>query len=147
MKALNDLEKGWIREALRKYQQNKQLIEAACRRYSIASVFVWQPSPAYKYDLKYHRFSRPGAQRNEAYGYVDMARAAQAGELGQNFLWCAALQENETECLYVDNRHYSGKFARKLAEAIATMSAERNLLRAPQTVSFGDGSARAQGSD
>lgn len=142
--ALNEDEKRWIGEALFKYKQNKQLIEAACDRFSIAPIFVWQPSPAYKYDLKYHRFSRPGAQRNEAYGYIDMARVAQSGELGPNFLWCADLQEEEKDCLYVDNRHYSGKFGRKLAEAISRLCTERDLLKPRKSVQFEDSSAPNQ---
>jgi hypothetical protein len=45
-----------------------------------------------------------------------------------DFLWCADLQENEHECLYVDMVHYNAKLAKKLAEEICRLCLERHLL-------------------
>ena len=113
---------------LNRYLTNKVIIEGICRELGITPVFVWQPSPGYKYDLKYHLFAQadyPG----QAFAYESLAKIARNRDLGSSFLWCADLQENEQECLYVDAAHYSAKFARKLANAIADMITARGLLK------------------
>jgi hypothetical protein len=39
---------------MERYLTNKRQITAICRDYGVAPVFVWQPTPAYKYDLDHH---------------------------------------------------------------------------------------------
>lgn len=48
--------------------------------------------------------------------------------LGDNFLWCADMQERLQEPLYVDRVHYSAKMSEMLAAAIANFLLERNIL-------------------
>jgi GDSL-like lipase/acylhydrolase family protein len=122
------------RQSLKRYLANKELIEAICNRHSITPVFVWQPVPSYKYDLKLHLFAMPAYDptawlyKMQKLAYEEMAKTSKENDLGKTFLWCADLQEDEKECVYVDGHHYTAKFARKLAETIAQMMAARGLV-------------------
>jgi hypothetical protein len=118
-----------LRQFLEKYQRNKALIEGVCRQFSVTPIFVWQPVPDYKYDMRYHLFTKPNTYRNHVAGYSEMAKLAGAGSLGTNFLWCADIQEHEKECVYVDVHHYTARFAKKFAEIIFQMCVDRGLLR------------------
>ncbi len=119
-----------LRAIWERYQVNVKLIQAVCRELGIAPVFVWQPIPSYKYDTKYHLFwLSPEDYQYHAQGYSAMEALSVAGFLGTNFLWCADLQQDEKECVYVDVHHYTAKFSRKLADAVCRMSLERGLLK------------------
>ena len=118
-----------LQAVLRRYQQNKKLIEGACREFGLTPVFVWQPVPSYQYETRYHMFwPSPETYQNQAKGYAEMERICKAGTLGDNFLWCANLQQEEKECVYVDVHHYTAKFTKKLAEAACQMCVERRLV-------------------
>ncbi|MCX7964804.1 MAG: SGNH/GDSL hydrolase family protein [Candidatus Sumerlaea chitinivorans] len=110
------------------YRRNKQQIEAVAKSVGCAVLFVWQPIPAYKCDLRYHPFGHRGKKMFSVYGYPIMEELHRKGELGDNFLWAADLQEGLTEPLYVDQVHYTSAFAKRIAEFIAPHIAER-LLR------------------
>jgi hypothetical protein len=113
------------------YRENKLMIESLCAAHGVAPVFVWQPIPCYNYDLKYFPwYHHEKAYRDElkAVGYTEMRALYDRGALGTNFLWCADLQADEHECLYVDFYHYTAKFSEKFGEAIAALSLERGLL-------------------
>jgi len=114
------------------YRENKLMIESLCAAHGVAPVFVWQPIPCYNYDLKYFPWYHHAAQIDNyelhGVGYPQMRALYDRGVLGTNFLWCADLQADEHECLYVDLYHYTAKFSEKFAEAIAALSLERGLL-------------------
>ena len=113
-----------------RYQRNVKVIEATCREFGVAPIFVWQPVPSYKYDTKYHLFYlSPEAYQNQAKGYLEMAELHKQGTLGPHFLWCADLQQDKKECLYVDNHHYTAKFAKELAGHVVALCRERGLLK------------------
>lgn len=116
-----------VDQALQKYQKNKELIEVLCRQFKITPVFVWQPVPGYKYDLKYHLFAGKNPFSQLTYAYSQLAKVP-AERLGSNFIWAANLQENEKECLYVDANHYAAKFCKKIGGFITDTVALRKLL-------------------
>jgi len=128
-----------IRANLERYVSKKGLIEAICKQFGILPLFVWQPIADYNYDLKYHLFANPGDDtKRQSFVYSEMANMYQAGLLGENFLWCADMQQNDKECLYVDRHHYTAKFANRFANAIAGAIKDKQLLqhaRAPQSLS------------
>lgn len=112
-----------IRPVIDRYLDNKRQIEALCRAYAIRSLFVWQPTPAYKYDLSHHvalshHFGLGGHERSGV-GCGLMAERLKSQPLGDNFLWLADIQENECRPLYVDNMHYTSEFSRRIAQHIA----------------------------
>jgi hypothetical protein len=110
------------------YLANKQLVEAVCHQWGIRPIFVWQPHPCYQYDAKYHLFIQPRKHWPSAMAtYDEMGKLHESGQLGKDFLWCADLQKDEKECLYVDNVHYTAKFSSKLAETISAMCFKQGL--------------------
>ena len=119
-----------VQPILDRYQRNLKLIESACREFRVTPVFVWQPVPSYKYDTKLHLFyESPNPYQNHTRGYPIMERTYKDGTLGKHFLWGADLQQAETECLYVDNHHYTARFAKKFAEQVCLMCSEHGLFK------------------
>jgi hypothetical protein len=117
---------------INRYLTNKKIIEAICDRYKIQPIFVWQPVPTYKYDLNYHSFSYEGEDLeriyriNKVYKYF-AEYTKRPKEI--NFFWCADMQEELKEPLYIDNTHYSAKMSEMFASYIANLLIERNLLK------------------
>jgi hypothetical protein len=119
----------WIR--------NKQYIEAMAARYGTEPVFVWQPVPTYKYDLKYHfLYAEETRAPGERFPYDDIgfAYALMNGHrnriTGTRFLWLADIQEQKQENLYIDRVHYTAAFSREIARRIfAFLESERLLCR------------------
>lgn len=109
------------------YCHSKALLEHTCRHFGVMPVFVWQPVPGYKYDLRYHQFVTPDRFRGQHDFYVRMARRVEDQQLGDNFLWCADIQQTAQECLYVDSFHYSARMTRLLARAIVEQGRERGI--------------------
>ena len=92
------------------YINNVALIQTSCRRFDVTPLFVWQPIPGYKYDMKYHLFAAPDQYEHHGRVYAEMATRLSQHDLGtceKYFLWCADIQDGETECLYVDSHHYT----------------------------------------
>jgi hypothetical protein len=118
-----------VTRTLAQFQSNKSLIESICDGSGITPLFVWQPVPTYQYNTNYHLFLQyPETFRNHAAGYPQMEQRWKDRKLGGHFIWCADLQRDETECLYVDATHYSGKFSKKLAQAIVQRGVQSGLL-------------------
>lgn len=119
-----------ITKVINRYLENKKLIERVSGAYNVTPVFVWQPIPLYKYDLKYHLFAEGGFERHtySKYGYPQMAKFNESGSVGENFLWCADIQEEIKEPLYLDKVHYTAKMSQKLAKTISDLLVKRNLL-------------------
>ena len=119
-----------IERILARYIDNKKIIDAISSEFGCQAIFVWQPIPYYKYDLQYHVFKDVKADLDWgklAKGYLLMAEHSQTDSLGDNFLWCADIQEKMHEPLYVDAVHYSAGFSRYLAEYIVNSMIERHL--------------------
>ena len=95
------------------------------------SLFVWQPIPHYKYNLKLHGLmdSEFSTQHFAPYIYKKMERTRKNTEMGGNFLWLADIQENATEMYYVDRVHYNPALSEKVAAVIA--SRIQNELKLP----------------
>lgn len=116
-----------IDRVISRYLKNKNLIEAIAKGYNIKPIFVWQPIPLYKYDLKYHLFAEGGFDRHtySKYGYPQMAKLNEGGSLGNDFLWCADIQEWIEEPLYLDKVHYTAEMSQKLAKKITELLTEK----------------------
>jgi lysophospholipase L1-like esterase len=110
-----------IAGVIARYRRNKRMIEALAAAYGVRPIFVWQPMPTYRYDLKFHAFHPDGFGRVEITraGYPEMARIAKTEDFGSDFVWCADIQEGRHEELYIDLVHYSPKMARRVAGCIA----------------------------
>jgi lysophospholipase L1-like esterase len=113
----------------RRYLRNRDLIAAMARAYGVKTVFVWQPVPTYKYDLKYHPFRADlaGVHDFSHMGYETMAQLRQTSPPPTNELWLADMQETAHELLYVDAVHYSPKMCERIASEIERFLRERSL--------------------
>lgn len=109
-----------LQKVIDRYYLNAEMIEAESKALGIQTLLVWQPVPMYAYDLKYHPFIQNGfgdfayAKR----GYPLMAEAA-SKRRPDDFLWCADMQKDLHEPLYVDAVHYSPKMTGMVAGCIA----------------------------
>ncbi|MFQ5646625.1 MAG: SGNH/GDSL hydrolase family protein [bacterium] len=120
-----------VKKVCRRYFENKKIIEAVSRAYGVRPVFVWQPVPTYKYDLKYHLFAGAGdflGHNYSKFGYPLMADLARKKPLGKNFFWLADFQEDLREPLYVDQIHYRASMNRMLADKICQMLSAGNFF-------------------
>lgn len=115
------------------YLENKKIIEGVAKAYQVSPIFVWQPVPNYQYDLQYYLFSANGetdfdAHNYAKYGYSQMAEIWRQEKLGNNFFWCADMQEGIKEPLYVDKVHYTAAMSKNFAELIGGLLVERGFL-------------------
>jgi len=122
-------EKAMMAAAAARYAENKKLLEAICAGSRIQPVFVWQPVPYYKYDLDCHPFKKGEfSTKLRAGRYEAMAGFVRDHPLGDDFLWCADIQDGVKEMLYVDGFHYSAAMNDRLARAITGLMRERGLF-------------------
>jgi hypothetical protein len=106
---------------LARYRRNQEMIRSLGQQFGVAVLFVWQPTPTYKYDLRHHLFATAdlqGHQRSGA-GYAAARKKYDEGALGADLVWCADIQEGVQAPLYVDAVHYTARLGKMLAECIA----------------------------
>jgi hypothetical protein len=122
-----------IAGVIARYLNNKKLTEAVARDYGTRAVFVWQPIPLYKYDLHHHLFATSdfGSNFFARYGYRYMADRMDEASVQGNFLWCADIQENLAEPLYVDKVHYTARMSALVASTISDGLVGHGLLGDP----------------
>ncbi len=115
-----ELDPAAIDRIVRRYLENKRLIESASAAYGVTPVFVWQPVPMYRYDARDHLFAGRGffGTTHVRGGYAAMAAFVRDHPIGGNFVWLADVQEDLHEPLYVDIVHYAPRFPARLAALI-----------------------------
>jgi hypothetical protein len=110
-----------VDKVLARYRRNQEMIRTIARQFGVSVLFVWQPTPTYKYDLRHHLFAGAdlqGHQRSGA-GYAAAYEKYTEGAFGTDFAWCADIQEGVEAPLYVDAVHYTARLGKMLAECIA----------------------------
>ncbi|MGB7912390.1 MAG: SGNH/GDSL hydrolase family protein [Desulfobaccales bacterium] len=114
-----------------RYMQNKKIIAACAKAYDIKLFFVWQPAPTYKYDLKYHLFPPDpvGPINYLKFAYRRMEKLNQQGLLGNDFIWCADIQEGKKENFYTDSTHYSATMSKLVAADIVQGMQKSGLFK------------------
>lgn len=115
-----------LQSVIKRYCSNKKMIDAIAESMNVNTLFVWQPVPWYKYDLKYHF---KGKLKQSAQGYPLMKEHLQIYSLGKNFLWSADIQENIDGPGYVDLVHYNAKLTQMLARHIAQHITHTDILQ------------------
>ena len=124
-----NINKSDITKVIKRYIENKKIIEAIAKAYAVKTVFVWQPVSSYKYDLSYHLFASTNLlDKYLQYGYRNMEEIVKNKSLGENFLWIADMQENLHKPLYIDKVHYSAEMSEMVAVNIGNLLLEHNLL-------------------
>jgi hypothetical protein len=122
-----------IREVIDRYISNKKIAEGVAAAFHIKAYFVWQPTPLYKYDLKNHPRISIESHRRARYGYPAMAAYVKAHEMGDDFDWCADIQEDLHTPLYVDIMHYNLAGNRLVADCVVSGLLQSGIFgRAPE---------------
>ncbi len=118
--------------AVGRWRANRRLAAAVAREFEVVPLFVWQPSPAYQYDLEHHLFrenrwlfAHRGPAHAPGYRLMDALRNESPELSADDFLWLADLHLGRSEPLYVDTFHYTAAFSREIAERIAAALAPR----------------------
>jgi lysophospholipase L1-like esterase len=112
------------------YRRNRAITEAICRGHDVVPIFVWQPIPAYAYDLKFFPwYDGQKMHQLHSVGYPKMKSVLDQGLLGNHFLWCADLSRDQQECLYMDVHHYTARFSKRIGEHIVEQALYRGLIK------------------
>jgi hypothetical protein len=104
---------------VRRWVENREMIERVASDFAVRTLFVWQPIPFYRYDLRYHLFPEEGLRPPRSTAGYDLMRARFEGASDPHLLWLADLQEGRHENFYVDGYHYTSAFSRTIAAEIA----------------------------
>jgi len=117
-------------ERLERYLANRRLITATASAWGVRTLFVWQPVPTYRYDLRFHLFGERDFEKNHyaGFGYARLAERLRREPPAGDFLWAADLQDGVREPLYVDQVHYTAAFSRHIGEEIGRALVERGLV-------------------
>jgi hypothetical protein len=126
---LTDIETDAI---IDRWLANRRQIEAVCDAFGCRSAFIWQPTPAYKYDLSRHialayHGSLHGHERAGPFYERMQVRLGDRWNYG-NLIWLADIQEGRNDPLYLDTVHYTAGFSRVIAEKIAAELIAREML-------------------
>lgn len=134
-------EKRVLQVVVDRYFANMRMIESIAKTYGVNSLFVVQPVPTYKYDLRYHLFAKGGFGRHSlaknGYEYIQN-KLHDAPKMPQ-ILWLADIQDGIEKPLYLDQVHYTAE----MCELIAGKIADR--LEADDVVDVRKSSALAAG--
>src|SRR5262249_28258331 len=106
-----------IRRVIERYLTNKAMAQGIAAEFGIEAIFVWQPVPLYRYDLRLHPFPILAQHRRHRYGYPMMAEYVRRHEM-KNLVWCADLGGGASAMVYSDQVHSLAPFNRKIAECI-----------------------------
>ncbi len=119
-----------IKTVVERYLKNKTIVELIGKNFNVETVFIWQPVPTYKYDLKYHIFAGKGFGRflSSKYGYKFMEEYVKKHNLGTHFLWLADIQQDMKKPLYIDIDHYSPEMSSEIAKYIYNFLISKNLF-------------------
>lgn len=119
-----------VTHVIDRYLANTRLIEAVAQGYGVDVAFVWQPIPLYKYHLEKEQMAKfeYGTNLFARYGYRVIHKRLADYHPDRNFIWCADIQEDHHEPLYVDRVHYTARMTHLLANAIADAIVERGLV-------------------
>jgi len=119
------------RRICERYLRNKGIIGGMAGARGVKTVFVWQPVPTYKFDLKFHPFSQSTSFAEHLFagtGHRQMAQIRQTNAGAAEVLWLADMQENAREQLYVDAVHYTAKMCGRIGVEIARFMREQSMI-------------------
>lgn len=119
-----------VKHIVARYLENKRLIEAQAQACNVSTLFVWQPSPDYKFDLKNHPYPPLDFSVVSRPTYEEMEKTVKASspQFKSNFLWLADIQEQATEPCYIDNTHYRATLCKTIGTIIGKTLVDRKLI-------------------
>ena len=116
-----------------RYVANKKIISSTAKAFGVSSYFVWQPVPTYNYDDSFHLFKDTDYKehKNTVTGYPAMRAVYDRDEMGDDFIWCADIQENAQKALYVDLIHYTANFSKEISGCILNALRDHRVASMP----------------
>ena len=93
---------------------------ALSEEFGVKTAFVWQPIPFYRYDLAYHPF-RDTVPIWRSPGHVPATAKSKhctRHSMGDDFVWCAGIQDGVKEQPPTDSVHYTNPMNRRVAQCI-----------------------------
>jgi hypothetical protein len=116
---------------IERYLANRRIIASSAAAWGVRTLFVWQPVPTYKYDLRYHLTGDLdfGPNNYARFGYARMAARLLRDPGAPDLLWAADLQEGARAPLYVDQVHYTAATCALLAGEVGRALLARGILR------------------
>jgi hypothetical protein len=131
---------GRIKAVIARYLANKAIAQGIATEFGTQAIFVWQPVPLYKYDLRLHPFPIEDQHRRHRYGYPVMAEYVRTHDV-KNLVWCADQGKDAVSTIYSDEVHYLAPFNLKIAECIADGIKSSGKLDRGLRMKFGDTAA------
>jgi len=105
---------------LDRWERNRRLVEATAAAFGVRPLFVWQPVPSYRYDVRFHLDGKTAPTLDCVRdGYQAFAARRARAPDDPDLLWLADMQEERRENLYVDQVHFTAAFSREIAKRIA----------------------------
>lgn len=95
------------------YLANMAMTQAVCRQYRITCLFVWQPVPFYKYDVRLLRNPSLNIRPHWKQVFTVMSELHR-----ENFLYLGDMLEKSSMKAYVDQVHYNERVNGEIAKAI-----------------------------
>lgn len=125
---MQKLDKEVIPQLINRYLTNLRLIEAISGGYDITPVFVIQPVPSYHNNDETYPFRNEIGQDLEIhnYAYSQLEEKIKGSGKAKDIVWCADIQKQFTQLLYVDRVHYTPFMSEKLAECIVADLTKRH---------------------
>jgi lysophospholipase L1-like esterase len=113
---------------IRRYLTAKRLTEGAAGALDVRTAFVWQPVPTYRCDVCDGQPGGFGRHEYSRFGYPRMAALRATPAVGEDFIWCADIQEGAAGPLYVDQVHYTPRMSDLVAACITAGLHDRHLI-------------------
>jgi lysophospholipase L1-like esterase len=113
---------------IRRYLTGKRLAEGAAGALDVRTAFVWQPVPMYRCDACDQQPAGFGRHEYSRFGYPRMAALRATPAVGEDFIWCADIQEGVAGPLYVDQVHYTPRMSDLIAACITEGLHDRHLV-------------------
>ena len=118
-----------IDSVVTRYLANVTQTGGAARASGVIPIFIWQPTPYYRYDTSRHPFvDSGGVNRHAAEGYAHARTRFNGRTVDPAFLWAADIQEGVSEPLYVDSMHYTRAMSGRLARWIVDQLPDVGLV-------------------
>lgn len=121
-----------VQVILDRYAYNIRNARTLADSHTIKTLFVWQPSPAYDYDLSNHVALADSGGDLLGHERADTVYSAliENREImnDPHFLWLGNMQSKKNEPLYVDTVHYTTEFSHEISAAIASSLETRGML-------------------
>lgn len=120
--------------SVERYLSNIKIARSVAREFGVTPVFAWQPISMYAYPFEPEAMKMlSGMEAGHHYalrakhGYQRVVAMHKQTLMQQpDFLWCADIQKDVREMLYVDHVHYNAAGASLVAKCIAKQILSRN---------------------